>query len=274
MSAEIVQLPTPPERSTAIQPFQPHSIDEVKTLARMLSESSLVPGPLRNKPADVATIVLHGASLGIDAMASLRQIHIIDGKPVLAADLIVGLILRSGAAVHFTLVQSTATVATYETQRRGSPMPVRMSFTIEQARAANLTGKGNWKNYPDAMLRARAASALGRAVYPDVCGNLYDPDELEPTPIVDVTPAKPAEAPAPDVVGDLVNELDHAHSQADLDRLKPIIVAAKPTITNAAWQADVVPAMNRAKARVEANTAPAATPSASIPTDNATEFPL
>lgn len=273
MSAEIVQLPTPPERSTAIQPFQPHSIDEVKTLARMLSESSLVPGPLRNKPADVATIVLHGASLGIDAMASLRQIHIIDGKPVLAADLIVGLILRSGAAVHFTLVQSTATVATYETQRRGSPMPVRMSFTIEQARAANLTGKGNWKNYPDAMLRARAASALGRAVYPDVCGNLYDPDELEPTPIVDVTPAKPVDTP--DVVGDLVNELDHAHSQADLDRLKPIIVKAKPTMTNTAWQADIVPAMARAKARVEAGTAEAVASQTPADTTSATaDFPF
>jgi hypothetical protein len=173
----------------AIQPFQPRSIDEVKILAKMLADSALVPVALRQKPADVATIIMHGASLGIDAMASLRQIHIIDGKPVLAADLIVGLILRSGAAVHFSLVESTGTTATYETHRRGAPRPVKLSFTIDQARAANLLGKGNWRTYPDAMLRARCAAALGRVVYPDVCGNLYDPDELEPIRVVDVPSA-------------------------------------------------------------------------------------
>jgi hypothetical protein len=44
--------------------------------------------------------------------------------------------------------------AIYETKRVGST-PVKISFTIEQAKQAGLTGKDNWRNYPAAMLRAR-----------------------------------------------------------------------------------------------------------------------
>jgi len=55
-----------------------------------------------------------------------------------------------------------------------------MSFTIEQAQRAGVTGKDNWKKYPEAMLRARCISALARAVYPDVVLGIYETDELEP----------------------------------------------------------------------------------------------
>jgi hypothetical protein len=58
------------------------------------------------------------------------------------------------------------------------------------ATQARLTGKDNWQKHPDAMLRARAVSAAGRAYMPDVLAGVYVPGELD-----DDAPA--AVAPAP-----------------------------------------------------------------------------
>lgn len=224
MSAEIIPMPTA-DRSPGIQPFQPSSFSEVVSLANVLSQAQIIPAGLRGKPNDVAAIVLHGASLGIDAMSAIRSMHIIEGKPTLSADLMAGLAKRSTACEYFIVVESTDAVATYETKRRGDPKPVRMSFTIEQARTAQLTGKGTWKAYPAAMLRARAASALARAVYSDLFAGVYDPDELEPTTI-DVTPP----APAFDVTAWL-DRVARATTGAELKELRAAIRAVWDTLT-------------------------------------------
>ena len=79
-------------------------------------------------------------------------------------------------------MESTDQIATYETKRRGNPTPTRMSFTMADANRAGLTGRGPWKQYPGAMLRARCASGLVRAEYPDVAIGLYDQDELQERP--------------------------------------------------------------------------------------------
>src|SRR5690606_14566168 len=81
------------------------------------------------------------------------------------------------ACKYFRLVESTDERATYETLREGEPEPTRITWTIQQAAKAGLTGRQNWKAHPAAMLRARASAALARAVYPDVAMGIYDPDE-------------------------------------------------------------------------------------------------
>lgn len=194
-----------------ITPFEPKSLEEAMTLSKTLATCNVLAPALRQKPADVLFIIMTGRELGLSVSQSLRSIHLIEGKPSMSADLVVGLcVKRRELCEYFRPVESTGKVATYETKRTGSE-PVRLSFTLEQARQANLLGKGNWKNYPDAMLRARASMALARAVYPDIAMGLYDPDELDaprlhavPTER-DVTPplaatgtaeATPTEAPA------------------------------------------------------------------------------
>lgn len=152
-------------------------VDELTRLAQMLSKSSLLPPDLRGKEADIAVTVMAGRELGLAPMASLRSINVIKGKPVLGADAMVGLVLSAGVADYFSFIESTATIATYETKRKGAPHPQRLSFTFEQAKAAGLTGNDNWRKYPDAMLRARAKAALARDVYSDVLAGCYTEDE-------------------------------------------------------------------------------------------------
>jgi hypothetical protein len=137
-----------------------------------------VPQALRNKPEDTLVVLLTGRELGFGAMQSLRGINVIQGKGVLGADTMGALVMsRRDVCGHLSLVETTADHATYATQRTGAPKPVTMTYTIAQAKQAGLATKDNWKNHPDAMLRARCLSAICRAVYPDLVAGLYIEDE-------------------------------------------------------------------------------------------------
>jgi hypothetical protein len=153
-------------------------IADIEHLAQMLSKSTLLPVALKGSVADIAVTILAGRELGLGPMTALRTIHVVEGRPVLSADVMVALVQGSGKAESFHCVESTSTTATYETHRLGAPEPQRMTFTIEQARKAGLIKpKGAWETYPDAMLRARAKSALARDVYGDVLAGCYTDEE-------------------------------------------------------------------------------------------------
>lgn len=175
--------------------LEPATFQETMQVAQVIAQSGIVPSSLRKPEAIVAAVML-GRDLGLSTMQSIRGIHVIEGKPTLAADTIVGVCKRSPLCEYFQLVDSTPEVATYETKRRGEPHPTKMSFTIKEAATAGLTNKNTWKSYPAAMLRARAATALARAVYPDLVSGLYDPDELERPEPVEVNP-RPTARPTP-----------------------------------------------------------------------------
>lgn len=176
---------------TSITIITPKSLAEARDLSAALAKATLLPVALRGKEADILMTIMAGAELGLGPIQSIRLIHIIDGKPSMAADLIAGLCMaKRDVCEYVTCTETTAARATYEAKRSGSPKPVAISFTIEQARQAGLAGKGNWSKYPDAMLRARAVAAVCRAVFPDLVGGIYDPDEIERDAPRDVSPPK------------------------------------------------------------------------------------
>lgn len=160
------------------------ALSEVRALTKDLSSSKLLPTPLQGKPADVLAIVLVGRELGLGPMQSVRGMDVIQGKLSMSSALIGALIMSSPDCEYLTPVEFTDKIATYETKRKGSPNPVRMSFTFEEAKLAGLTSKDNYRKNPTAMLLARAQARIGRAVYPDKCLGVYDRDsgELDPTP--------------------------------------------------------------------------------------------
>jgi hypothetical protein len=168
----------------AMTPFAPQGLEQAMQLAKTLATSGLMPNALKGKPQDILVTLITGHELGLSPMQAIRSIHIVQGRAVMSADLMVALAARSPACEWIRLTESTDKVATYEAKRRGAPEPVRLSFTIEQARIAGLASKDNWKNYPAAMLRARCSAAIVRAVFPDLALGVYEQDEaqdIEPT---------------------------------------------------------------------------------------------
>ena len=87
-------------------------------------------------PQAVLETMLLGRELGLPAMAALRSIHIIEGKHSLSADLMVALVLKSGLAEYFQLIESTDKICTYETKRKGAPKMQTDSATQSRRRKA------------------------------------------------------------------------------------------------------------------------------------------
>src|ERR1017187_2063917 len=109
--------------------LEPRSMREAKILASDMFSSRLF-SAYGTAPAILSTIMA-GRELGLQAMASLRAFHLIEGKPTLAADLIRALIIKSGKAKFFRCSERTAERATFETQRGDDP-PVSLTYTVEE----------------------------------------------------------------------------------------------------------------------------------------------
>lgn len=177
-----------PDWSLALEPSSPR---EAVIVARKLLNSRLYPN-LQSEEA-IFAVLLRGRALGLDATTSLSLFHVVEGRPTMHADLVVGLVLRSGKAEFFELVETTHERATWATKRKGGRKELSITWTMEDALRANLVTKdpqgryhgitrsgkpSNWDKYPRAMLRHRAATELARAVYSDVTAGLYTPEEI------------------------------------------------------------------------------------------------
>lgn len=157
--------------------LDPRSMNDARVLAKDMFASRLFSA--YGTPQGVLATIMLGRELGLPAMASLRQIHVIEGKQALSAQLMVALVLKSGMAEYFEPVEFDEQHAVFETKRKGARNPVKLAHTIEMARTAGLLkDKSNWMKVPTDMLMARAQSRLCRLVYPDIVGGLYTPDEL------------------------------------------------------------------------------------------------
>lgn len=154
-------------------------MNELIDLAERLAKSSLLPEALRGKVPEVMMQIMAGQELGLHSMVSLRSFHVISGKPVMASDAMVAIVLGSGKAEYFRRVgEGSDTSVTYATRRKGSAEEQRCTWTIEMAKRASLNTKDTWRAYPRAMLASRAKSDLARDVYPDVLAGCYSEDEI------------------------------------------------------------------------------------------------
>lgn len=190
----------------------PKTIDEVNDLAERFSKSSLLPKSMQGKAADVLVTIMAGAEMGLSPMASLRAIHVIEGRPVLSADGMAALVLGSGRAKYLTRVEESDTSVTYETCRVGTETPRRCTWTIEMSKRAGLHLKDNWRAHPRAMLAARAKAELARDVYPDVLMGCYTMDEIEASAPATVHQIDVVDAEIVDLAAEAIDAINKAES--------------------------------------------------------------
>lgn len=164
--------------------LEPRNMTQMKALSMDLFASKLVFSSTGyGSPCGILSTILAGRELGLSAMASMRGFHVIEGKPTLAADLIRGLVLRSGVVEYFRCTERTNERATFVAKRKGDP-EISLTFTIEDGRRAfagddKKWAASGWGRNPSDMLVARAGSKLARLVAPDVVSGLYAREELE-----------------------------------------------------------------------------------------------
>jgi hypothetical protein len=152
------------------------SMDDVERAARAMAASKFFPDS--REAAQAIVKVLAGRELGFGAFASMTGVAIIQGKPVVGANLTAAAIKQTGK-YNYRVTEHTEQVCRIKFFENGQEVGVS-SFTMEDARAAGLVGKDNWKKYPRNMLFARAISNGQKWYAPDVYNGVtvYTPDEM------------------------------------------------------------------------------------------------
>jgi hypothetical protein len=140
-------------------------------------QSGLLPGEV-NTPQKALVIMTAGRELGVPATYALRNIHVVKGKPVCSAELMLALVRRAYGPGAMRVGKTDNTACTVQYREQGWDGVSEYTFTIEDARQAGVAGGSSWKNYPAAMLRARCISAVVRFAFPECIAGLYTPEEM------------------------------------------------------------------------------------------------
>jgi len=158
----------------------PQTWGVMREQASMLVKSGFLPSSVKS-PEQAVAIMLKGREIGIPAMQAFSQINVIQGKPTVSAELMMALIYRAfpTAKIDFDKLDNDGCVI--KAARPGGKQQT-FSFSMDDAKAAGLTSKDNWKKYARAMLRSRAVSEMARSLFPDaIMGCSYTPEEMGAT---------------------------------------------------------------------------------------------
>jgi len=127
------------------------------------------------KPEEFIALALVAQAEGRHPAIVARDYHIISGKPTLKADAILARFQDCGGKVDWKKYANDACEAVFSHPSGGS---VLISWSIEDAKKAGLTGNQTWSKYPRAMLRARCISEGVRTVFPAVLCGIYTEEEV------------------------------------------------------------------------------------------------
>ena len=185
---------------------------ELWSVAKMLSEASIIPAAFHNKPAD-CFIALHLADmLGADPLVIMQNLYVIRGRPGWNASFAIAQANRSGvfdgritydesgAGDSLSVVAIATLAATGETVRS-------IAVDMAMATAEGWTSNKKYQSMPLLMLRYRAAMFLIRQVCPEVLLSVPLADEIEHE--------EPQPAPREAGVKALGEAIEHAGPNAD-----------------------------------------------------------
>lgn len=168
-------------------------------VARMVSNTALVPKPLQNKPEVTMGVFLHLSALGIPcSLVGLKQVHVWEDRGTVQMQLHyqahIALMARAGHDGWIS--ELTGDSATFTIVRGDTGREQSFTYTMDMARKAGLTNKDNWQKHPHYMLPARAAVMAARFACPDALIGLEayvadEPVKVQPTE-VDKIPADPS----------------------------------------------------------------------------------
>jgi hypothetical protein len=183
----------------------PTTIEQVWRFAELAFKSELAPKDM-DSAEKCAVAILHGLEVGLPPMQALQRICVINGRPTIWGDAVLGLVRSSGLleTIQEEITgENGAMVATCTVKRVGEAAVTR-SFSAEDAKVAKLWDKaGPWQQYRKRMMQMRARAFALRDVFPDVTGGMYLREELDNGDMKDVSPPEPPEpdqpaaAPAP-----------------------------------------------------------------------------
>lgn len=169
-----------------VSPIGISTFAELERFAERSAKSSMVPPAYRGKPDDIILAVQFGSEIGLAPMQALQSIAVINNRPAVWGDAMLGLcrasphckdIIETYEGTEGTDNYTAVCIA----HRRGST-PSVARFSVGDARKAGLLGKDTYKSYLARMIRWRARSWACRDAFPDVLKGLTSVEEVADTP--------------------------------------------------------------------------------------------
>jgi hypothetical protein len=197
------------------------SMADAWEFANAVLKSGLAPKGLNGAHAIMIAVQM-GAEVGLPPMASLQNIAVINGRPSVWGDAMLGICRASGlfdeAAFEEIMESEPVMKCTCIVRRLPDGKPTVREFTMDDAKLAGLKGKaGPWSQYPKRMLQMRARSWALRDAFADVLRGLQTAEETRD--YVDVVPIVPG-APATSL-DELTTELSASHVKAPFGPTTP-----------------------------------------------------
>ncbi len=181
---------------------RPSNFLEMEKLASWFASSESVPPAYRNKPADCFVAIQMGLEVGLAPMQAIQNIAMINGRPSIFGDAMIGLCWQSPLCediMERLEGSGDNRVAICVAKRRGASTPIERRFSVADAKRAKLwqenptvtrhskgggtyeTDAGPWYSYPERMLQMRARSWSLRDAFPDVLRGLASTEEMQDT---------------------------------------------------------------------------------------------
>jgi hypothetical protein len=166
----------------------PQTFGDALKFSEMIANSSLCPQAYRGKPDEVMVAMSFGAEVGLGPNQSLQNIAVINGKPSIYGDALLGLVRASGELEDFQEFfegefGKDDYTAVCVSHRVGMKSPIVSKFSIADAKRMKKWGsKGPWTDYPNRMLQMRARGFNLRDNFPDVLKGLITAEEAQDYP--------------------------------------------------------------------------------------------
>ena len=161
---------------------EPKNMLEVRALANFLSRSKFIPQSFRGDLNTAVMLIVTCKQYGLPITA-LSEVMEVNGKVGFWGRTKLGIVLKSGVCEYIIPTEQTDKKCTVETQRKGWPKPVSITYTLDQAEKAGLLARSDaWKKHPSDMLYWRAVSRIISQVYPDVIQGFATVEEEEERP--------------------------------------------------------------------------------------------
>lgn len=156
-----------------------YSVQDMSTMAGAIAKSGLFG---MKTPEQALALMLVAQAEGMHPATITQDYDIIQGRACRKTHSVMARFQQMGGKVEWHQLDESVADGTFSHPAGGS---LRITWTFDQAKKANLTNKDNWKNYPRAMLRARCIAEGIRAVYPAAIGGMMVAEEAQ-----DVGPAE------------------------------------------------------------------------------------
>lgn len=165
--------------------LRPANFSELAAFANMAAKSRMVPAAMQNKPEDIMLAIQMGSELGLAPMQAIQNVAVINGRPAVWGDALIGLCRASKECRDIqesTEGEGDNMTAVCVAMRHGASA-VTARFSVADAKKAGLWGKqGPWQQYPTRMLQLRARGFALRDAFPDVLRGIISAEEARDMP--------------------------------------------------------------------------------------------